>query len=855
MMCDQTECETSPDETPISKSGYTEGGIPVNYVFGLTMEKGNPQQAGVPTHNLPAQTTSFVGRTQELDTIARLFGDPNVRLVTILALGGMGKTRLVLEAAEQQLVNFADGVYFVPLAPLESVDSIVPTIAAAVGLRFNSGAEPFQQLLAYLHDRKLLLVLDNFEHLLDGAGLVSEILQAATGIKVLVSSRERLTLSGETTFVVGGMDSPEPGIVEDALDFSSVQLFVQTCRRVRPEMVIDSESLKQIAKICSLTDGMPLAIVLASAWVAVLSLSEIADEITRNLDFLQREMRDVPERLHSIRAVFEATWRGLSQQEQTAFARLSVFRGGSSREAAMHVGEVSLHTLQSLIDKALLSRQEDGRYEIHELLRQYSEEQLAQTPDEHGRVRDRHCVYYAHHAQQSYGTLFNPDPKSWLVAMERNLENYLAGWDWACRNAHRRVLLQFIPSIDQFFYSRSRYREGVRIFAQAAAALEAQSSGQQPDVVLARLLADCAGFCSYTGELEMLEISYRKSLSLLRQVDDLGSHRKAVWCLWMQATALRYVRPAEARALFEECISYSRDHDYRELLVNALGNWFTLVSINLEDIPVIEEMLHLARQLGLLRYTALALIYRGLAAYHFEGNSTVAKSLIEEAITLYQRADDPFNLAIAHATYGIVVRAIGDMQAAKQAFLEALRYYDAFGAQPRVTPPTLTGCALLLASLGNQRGTAELCAFVQYDGLHVHQGLVTVSFLQVDPLAVLAELETELPPAVFVAAVERGRSLDMESAVKLALMMLEEVDILAVSELQVLNQSLTDPLTPREFEVLKHILAGDSNNAIAEELVISKNTLKTYISRLYSKLDVQNRSQAILRGRELGLLK
>ena len=346
-------------------------------------------------HNLPSQTTPFVGREAELEELAQILTLPEVRLVTVLAPGGMGKTRLALEAAEQQLYAFPNGVYFVPLQPLTEIEQIVPAIAQQIDFQFVADERsPKQQVLDYLRGKKLLLVIDNWEHLLDGAPLISEILQAAPQVKVLATSREKLNLSGETVYALRGMQFPTWETPEDALRYDAVKLLVQAAKRVRPDFAVTPENLDYVARVCRLTEGMPLGILLATGWLDVLSLERIAEEIQKNVDFLETELRDVPERQRSIRAIFEAAWDRLAPAEQQVFMKLTVFRGGCTPEAAEAVTGASLRTLQTLVNKALVMRTKAGRYDIHELLRQYGYERLEAS----GTLADilrRHSAYYA----------------------------------------------------------------------------------------------------------------------------------------------------------------------------------------------------------------------------------------------------------------------------------------------------------------------------------------------------------------------------------------------------------------------------------------------------------------------------
>jgi predicted ATPase/DNA-binding CsgD family transcriptional regulator len=298
-----------------------------------------------PTHNLPAQTTRFVGRETELTELALLLRNPDVRLTTILAPGGMGKSRLALEMGTRALADFSNGVFFVALAPLRDPEHIINAIADSTGFQFmNDQREPKQQILDFLSNKNMLLILDNFEHLLGGASLITHILQAAPNVQVVVTSRERLNLRAETIYTVRGMRCAG----ETLNDCDAIRLFVESAHQIRPDFELTENNRRNVTRICDLVEGMPLAIVLAAAWVEVLSLEEIADEISQSIDFLAAEMRDVPRRQWSIRAVFDPTWKRMTEKERDAFMRFSVFRGGATRKATQHVTGADLNSTLSI---------------------------------------------------------------------------------------------------------------------------------------------------------------------------------------------------------------------------------------------------------------------------------------------------------------------------------------------------------------------------------------------------------------------------------------------------------------------------------------------------------------------------
>jgi predicted ATPase len=350
--------------------------------------------SNITTHNLPPQSTVFVGRQSEIKDIVSRFQDDNCRLLTLVGAGGIGKTRLAIESILHLIASdFEHGVFYVPLAPLTSVDNIVMTIINVLGIVINEGGTAKDELVKFLNQRNLLLVMDNFEHLLDGADIVADILQTTPSIKILVTSRETLNLSMEHVWHVRGMrypDSEEPDAINQ---YDALNLFVERAMQIRRDFSPSDEQIA-IIQICQLVDGLPLAIELAASWLKTLSCQDILKQIEQGIDFLATRNRDIRKRHRSIRAVFDHSWQLLSVDEQAVFPRLSVFRGGFTLEAAEHIAGADLITLSGLVEKSMVRRDARGRYDVHELMRQYGEEKLAQlheTPS----ILSAHVNYFA----------------------------------------------------------------------------------------------------------------------------------------------------------------------------------------------------------------------------------------------------------------------------------------------------------------------------------------------------------------------------------------------------------------------------------------------------------------------------
>jgi len=392
-------------------------------------------------HNLPAETTPFVGREHELAELLKQLKDPSIRLITILAQGGMGKTRLALELGRYAIdaTLFQDGVYFVELAPLSNADNIAIVIADACGFQLMDQGSYESQLLMRLRDREVLLILDNYEHLPEGFGLAGNILKACPTVQIVATSRQRLAQEGESIVYLVGVDFPHWETSENAMDYAAVQLFFNNARRVQPTFELTSDNLDNVIRICKWVAGMPLGIVLSAHWLALLSIQEIVDELRQNLDLLTADDSELPERHRSIEAIMQYSWQQLTATEKNVFMQLAIFRGGFSRASAQAVTDVSLRILMSLVNKALIRRNPNtGRYEIHELLRQYAEVHLMQS-DMYTAVMKRHANYFANLMGQWQGTERTQQLIFTLLPEVNNIEKV---WYYAVDSQQWDILLQ-----------------------------------------------------------------------------------------------------------------------------------------------------------------------------------------------------------------------------------------------------------------------------------------------------------------------------------------------------------------------------------------------------------------------------
>ncbi|MCB0214341.1 MAG: AAA family ATPase, partial [Anaerolineae bacterium] len=423
-----------------------------------------------PTVKLPLQPTPFIGRHRDLREMDSLLNSPTTRLVTILGPGGIGKTRLAVEAAQAQSHAFADGVYFVSLASVDAPDQIAAPIAMAInfsfhirdqGERWENDSES-DQLLAYLRDKRILLILDNLEHLLAEIPFIADLLQSAGEIKILATSRERLGLRGETVYPIGSLHVPIT-ISEDVQAIvdrhDAIQLFINCAKRAQPTFALTVDNLDDVINICQLVDGMPLGIELAAAWVGLLTPREIAAEIKSNLDFLTANWRDIPARHQSIRSVFESSWQQLTATEQDVFQQLSIFRGGFTRQAAEYITGAMLPSLMALANKSLIQPDYTGRYHIHELLRQFGGEHLAASTEWETAVRDRHCAYYTAFLKQREPHLDGQDLHKTLTEISIEIDNVRRAWQWAITHQKLSAINDAMEGLCEYYRIRGFLRE------------------------------------------------------------------------------------------------------------------------------------------------------------------------------------------------------------------------------------------------------------------------------------------------------------------------------------------------------------------------------------------------------------
>ncbi len=626
--------------------------------------------AQLPTPSLPAATTPFIGRTAQLAELAQLLANRDCRLITLLGPGGMGKTRLALETArgvataEQR--RFLHGVHFVPLVGVATLPQLVAALGHALALPFQPQSTPETQLLHYLHDKELLLLLDNFEQLVNEpvAAFVRQLLDRAPDLKLLITSRVRLHLHGEQLYWMQGLAVPITTTrsanrsVAEVATYSSVQLFLATVQRSQPDYSLSTADAAAVTTICQLVQGMPLATELAAAWISVLTPAEIAAELARDLDFLASDAHDLPLRQRSMRAVFDASWRLLTAAEQKAFSQLAVFRGGFTRSAAQAVAGASLPVLMGLIHKSFLQHAPTDRYQIHELVRQFTEEKLAETSTNYSVAQEQHSRYYLTFLTQRTPGLQGAQQPSLLNEIEQELANIRHGWLWAARQGNFILINGALDGLYDYYQTRSQHQAGIEIFKQAIHLLEQEMTDTNAQQLLNRLQARHGALCWGLSHYEQAHRLLQASLDIARTFTD---KKEIAFCLEFLGRTVQQKGSRDAVSFLEESLALSYALSDQRAIATTLH---TLAAVfdNLAERPkarqFAEQSLVVSRQLAhphriASAFHRLGSIARGLGEYK------EAVDHFQAALTVFRQVDDRFHIILTLGELGKAMYLVG----------------------------------------------------------------------------------------------------------------------------------------------------------------------------------------------------
>ncbi|MCB8945458.1 MAG: protein kinase, partial [Ardenticatenaceae bacterium] len=532
------------------------------------------------SHNLPLLTTPLIGRQQELTELERLLLDPAFRLITLHGPGGIGKTSLALQAAHNFHRQTQTNTYFVNLSSIADPQQIITAIADAIQFNFFSTFDPQTELINYLQYKEMLLILDNFEQVSESVNLLSDILFQSFGIKILVTSQDRLNLLEELRLPVHGLAIPEEATYDGLLQSPAVQLFLQSVRHVQPTFIPTEAEMQAIHQICQLVDGMPLGIKLAATSMNLMTPAEIARQIRVGADVLTIGLPDLPARHRSLRSVFEYSWILLKEEEKRDLRFLSVFQGGFERDAARQYG-ITLPTLNALTDKSLLRRSpETGRYDLPIMFRHFAADKLAERPSEQTTAYQSHAHYFLQFLKTRQSHLTGDRQLIALREIDIEIGNILAAWQWSINNKDADGLNLGIEALYAFYNLRGRQQEGVELFFKAS-----QTFHDQPTIVLAKLLSCLGACCRVIGQHDDARQYLQQSLNLARSLNDKRQTAVALYQLGL----LQGTDPA-ARTHLETSLALAREIGDQPLTAEIL-NWLAFAHYQQGNLKTAEKML------------------------------------------------------------------------------------------------------------------------------------------------------------------------------------------------------------------------------------------------------------------------
>ncbi len=639
-------------------------------------------------HRLPPQFTPFVGRRQELATASRLLDEEDCRLLTILGVGGAGKTRLAIEIADERRGDYWHGIVFIPLAGVADADGLAQAIANALEIPLQPQEPLEEQLLTTLRERELLLVLDNFEQLVTkGLDLLQIILREAPDLQLLVTSRERLQLRAEWLLTLKGLDlsTPQGNGTPVAQPSSDAEiLFEISARRMQSTFRLAEGDATDVRHICELVDGLPLAIELAAGSLPAHTPHAVANHIQENLDFLSTTMRDVPERQRSLRATFDYSWSLLDSEAQDILAQLAVFRGEFDAAAAKAVTQANPADLETLCARSLLQQTGEEHYALHDALWQYALEKLESDEVRAPAVRRRHARYYGALLQSLEADLDGGERQLEAVAAANGAwDNIAAGWRWAVSQGDYGLLDRSLSPLNQWLTLRGFYHEGLSLYRQAVAALQRQTKRGEADQITERLLGrvlSCQGFFQFRlMALEEAADTLRKSVGIFRSMEEPDLLARPLSGL--ANIAFRQGRYEDAKARYAQSLDLSRQLEQPSRIAASLEGLAIVANFQgdlQEALRLLRQSLDLHREVG--DRHALANALGNLAATLMDlGRYAQSLPYFEESVAIWRRLGDDYTLRIVLWNMGEAMLKLDRLQEAQAIFGEALQISEREG--------------------------------------------------------------------------------------------------------------------------------------------------------------------------------
>jgi predicted ATPase/transcriptional regulator with XRE-family HTH domain/Tfp pilus assembly protein PilF len=721
--------------------------------------------------NLPAPLTSFIGREDDIALVRDYLLDSGTRLVTLIGSPGIGKTRLSLQVAHDLLPDFVDGVFFVPLAPIEDHGLVAPTILQTLGLRQTDQRSALDCLKDGINDRQMLIVLDNFEQVVEAAPLTVDLLRTCPNLKIMVTSRESLRVPGEWLYLVPPLISPDETqlkslTIETADRFSALNLFAERARAVRPDFALTPANTLTVAGICRQLDGLPLAIELIASRIRLMSPQELSAHLTSDFKLHADGMRGVPPRQKTLHNAIAWSYARLSRAEQTLLARLSVFVGGFTFEAAQAVVQLPgvIHGVMSLLDKSLLTRKIDAqgktRFNQLEMIREYAHEKLDES-DEKEQLRLRHRDFFISFAEQAAPKLKGAEQFEWLDCLEIEHDNLRTAWTCAIET-DTELALRLASALVGFWSVRGDPSEGREWFLT----LLERTAQWGPTAERAHVLAGAGWLVHNPQDSAVARDLLEQALVIARTS---GDKKEIAFALQRLGYAfMRHQDTQTAQAFLEECLMLYRElQDQYEMAATMviLGMVAADQGHQAEAEEQYLQSLAQFQALGEKYRVGLLLTSLGELA-RLQGNYARAGTLYEQSIEILREFRKPFGLSFPLFNLAWVSLHSGDSRKAQVSFEESLRLSKEYGDRMGMAE-CVAGFAAIRQALGKPEEGARLFGAAEAVLEGIDRCTDPIDQKEVDHY--VAAVRAQLSEAAFAAAWAAGRALTLEQAIALAL--------------------------------------------------------------------------------------